>query len=146
MFGLGPFGRWIAHTEPAAGPVAGMNLLGSDLDELAQIARTVSAEYGVSSPAVISANLTRLLNRRVPVTSLTAGGALGFANLNFADATVLLVHGGHTGDLGILAVGALQRRVRLESFACTADRVVLTLGIAGRRLIDVTAVGVAPGR
>ena len=35
MFGLGPFGRWIAHTEPAADPAAGMNLLGSDMDELA---------------------------------------------------------------------------------------------------------------
>ncbi len=145
MFGLGPFGRWIAHTETATDPVAGMNLLGSDMDELAQIARTVSAEYGVSSPAVISANLTRLLNRRVPVTSLTAGGALGFANLNFADATVLLVRGGRTGELGMLAVRALQHQVRLESFACTTDRVVLTLASGGGRLIDVTAVGVAPG-
>ena len=143
MFGLGPFGRWIAHTEPAADPVAGMNLLGSDMEELAHIARTVSAEYGMSSPAVISANLTRLLNRRVPVTSLTAGGAIGFANLNFADATVLLVRGGQTGDLGTLAVRALQRQVRLEGFACTADRVVVTLTSSGGRLIDVTAVGVA---
>jgi hypothetical protein len=143
MFGLGPFGRWIARTEPAADPVAGMNLLGSDMEELAHIARTVSAEYGMSSPAVISANLTRLLNRRVPVTSLTAGGALGFANLNFADATVMLVRGGQTGDLGMLAVHALQHQVRLESFACTADRVVLTLTSGGGRLIDVTAVGVA---
>ena len=145
MFGLGPFGRWITHTEPATDAVAGLNLLGSDMDELAQIARTVSAEYGVSSPAVISANLTRLLNRRVPVTSLTAGGALGFANLNFADATVLLVRGGQTGDLGLLAVRALQHQVRLESFACTPDRVVLTLTSGGGRLVDVTAVGVAPG-
>jgi hypothetical protein len=143
MFGLGPFGRWIAHTEPAAAPVAGMNLLGSDMEELAHIARTVSAEYGMSSPAVISANLTRLLNRRVPVTSLTAGGAIGFANLNFADATVLLVRGAQTGDLGMLAVRALQHQVRLESFACTADRVVMTLTSSGGRLIDVTAVGVA---
>ncbi|HEY3411170.1 MAG TPA: hypothetical protein VGK53_23635 [Propionicimonas sp.] len=145
MFGLGPFGRWIAHSEPAADPVAGMNLLGSDMEELADIARTVSAEYGMSSPAVISANLTRLLNRRVPVTSLTAGGALGFANLNFADATVLLVRGAQTGDLGMLAVHALQHQVRLESFACTVERVVLTLTSGGGRLIDVTAVGVAHG-
>ncbi len=145
MFRLGPFGRWIAHTDPAADPSAGMNLLGSDMDELAHIARTVSAEYGMSSPAVISANLTRLLNRRVPVTSLTAGGALGFANLNFADATVLLVRGGQTGELGMLAVRALQHQVRLESFECTVDRVVLTLASGGGRLIDVTAVGVAPG-
>jgi hypothetical protein len=145
MFGLGPFGRWIAHTEPTADPAAGMHLLGSDMFELAQIARTVAAEYGVSSPAVISANLTRLLNRRVPVSSLTAGGAVGFANLNFADATVLLVRGGQTGELGMLAVRALQHQVRLESFACTADRVVLTLTSGGGRLVDVTAVGVAPG-
>jgi hypothetical protein len=145
MFGLGPLGRWLAHTEPATDPVAGMHLLGSDMDELALIARTVSAEYGVSSPAVISANLTRLLNRRVPVTSLTAGGAPGFANLNFADATVLLVRGWQTGDLGVLAVHALQHQVRLESFACSADRVVLTLASGGGRLIDVTGVGVAPG-
>ncbi|HEY3340326.1 MAG TPA: hypothetical protein VGK18_17640 [Propionicimonas sp.] len=145
MFGLGPFGRWITHAEPAADLVAGMNLLGSDMDELALIARTVSAEYGVSSPAVISANLTRLLNRRVPVTSLTAGGALGFANLNFADGTVILVRGGQTGELGMLAVRALQHQVRLESFACGPDRVVLTLAGGGGRLFDVTAVGVAPG-
>ena len=145
MFRLGPFGRWIAHTGPTADPAVGWSLLGSDVDELAQIARTVSAEYGVSSPAVMSANLTRLLNRRVPVTSLTAGGALGFANLNFADATVMLVRGGQTGDLGTLAVRALLHQVRLEGFACTADRVVMTLTCGGGRLVDVTAVGVALG-
>ena len=145
MFGLGPFGRWIAHTEPTADPAAGWNLRGSDFDELAQIARTVSAEYGVSSPAVMSANLTRLLNRRVPVTSLTAGGALGFANLNFADATVMVVRGGQTGELGTLAVRALMHQVRLESFTCTADRVVMTLSCGPGRLVDVTAVGVATG-
>ena len=144
MFGLGRLGRFLAHTEPAADPAAGMSLLGSDVDELAEIARTVSAEYGVSSPAVISANLSRLINRRVPVTSLTAGGALGFANLNFADATVLLVRGGHTGELGVLAVQALQHRVRLDSYVCTPDGVVITLGSAGR-LVSVAAVGIAPG-
>lgn len=142
--GFGGFGRFLAHTEPAADPAAGMHLLGSDVDELAEVARTVSAEYGVSSPAVISANLSRLLNRRVPVTSLTAGGAPGFVNLNFADATVLLVRGGHTGELGVLAVRALQHKVRLDSFACTAGGVVITLGTADR-LVSITAVGIAPG-
>jgi hypothetical protein len=145
MFGLGQFGRWITRSEPATDPVAGMHLLGSDMDELAQIARTVSAEYGVSSPAVVSANLTRLRNRRVPITSLTAGGAPGFANLNFADATVILVRRGPTGVLGMLAVQALQHQVRLESFECSPDRVVMTLASAGGRLVDVVAVGVAPG-
>ena len=145
MFGLGPFGRWITRTEPVTDAVAGLDLLGSDVAELARIARIVSAEYGVSSPAVMSANLARLLNRRVPVTSLTAGLAPGFANLNFADATVLLVRGVHTGDLGLLAVRALQHQVRLESFACTPDRVQLTLTSGGGRVVDVTAVGVAPG-
>lgn len=144
MFGLGMFGRFLAHTGPATDPAAGMRLLGSDVDELAEIARTVSAEYGVSSPAVISANLSRLLSRRVPVTSLTTGGAVGFANLNFADATVLLVRGGHTGELGMLAVQALQHRVRLDGFVCTADGVVITVGSADR-LVSVAVVGIAPG-
>lgn len=145
MFGLGPLGRWIAHTEPAADPAAGMNLLGSDMDELTEIARTVTAEYGVSSPAVISANLSRLLGRRVPVTSLTAGGALGFANLNFADGTVLLVRSGHTGELGLLAVRALQHQVRLDSFVCTVEGVTLNLA-SGDRLVGLHAMGVAPGQ
>lgn len=144
MFGLGMFGRWIAHTEPTANSAVGMRLLGSDVDELAAIARSVSAEYGVSSPAVISANLARLLNRRVPVTSLTPGGALGFANLNFADATVLLVRGGQTGELGMLAVQALLHRVRLDGFTCTHDGVDIHLASANR-VVSVTAVGVAPG-
>ena len=143
MFGLGLFGRWIAHTEPAPGSAAG--LLRSDVDELAEIARSVSAEYGVSSPAVISVNLSRLLNRRVPVTSLTSGGALGFADLNFADATVLLVRGGQAGELGMLAVRALLHQVRLDSFTVTADGVIIHLASANR-IMDVAAVGVAPGR
>ena len=145
MFGLGLFGRWIAHTEPAPDSAAGMRLLGSDVYELAEIARSVSAEYGVSSPAVISANLSRLLNRRVPVTSLTSGGALGFADLNFADATVLLVRGGQAGELGMLAVRALLHQVRLDSFTVTADGVIIHLASANR-IMDVAAVGVAPGR
>jgi len=145
MFGLGPIGRWLAHGEPVSDPATGMNLLATDVAELSEIARTVTAEYGVSSPAVISANLTRLLARRVPVTSLTAGGAPGFANLNFADGTVILVHSSNTGELGLLAVGALQRRVRLDGFACTADGVRATLGRAGRE-VAVQALGVTPGR
>jgi hypothetical protein len=144
MFGLGLFGRWIAHTEPAPESGAGMRLLGSDVHELAEIARSVSAEYGVSSPAVISANLSRLLNRRVPISSLTSGGALGFANLNFADATVLLVRGAQTGDLGMLAVQALLHSVRLDGFTCTHDGVVIHLA-STNRLVNVAAIGVAPG-
>lgn len=144
MFGLGAFGRWISHTEPAADPTAGMNLLAADMDELSEIARTVTAEYGVSSPAVISANLSRLLGRLVPVTSLTSGGALGFANLNFADGTVLLVRSGHTGELGLLAVRALHHQVRLDSFVCTRDGVTITLASLDRQ-VGVQAVGVAPG-
>jgi hypothetical protein len=140
MFGLGNFGRWLAHSEAATNPVAGMHLLGSDLDELAAIGRRVSAEYGVSSPAVMCANLTRLLNRRVPVTCLTPGGAVGFADLNFADGTVLLVQGSHTGELGILAARALQHQVRLEAFTCAAEGVRLSL-TSGNRLVSVTALG-----
>ncbi len=144
MFGLGPFGRWLAHTESAADPAVGMDLLGSDVAELAEIARSVSAEYGVSSPAVITANLSRLLNRRVPIQSLTSGGALGFADLNFADATVLVVRGFHVGDLGLVAVRALQHQVRLEGFTCSVDGVLLDLACAARR-VDVVAIGVRTG-
>lgn len=143
MFGLGPIGRWLSHTDPAVDPAAGMDLLGSDVAELAEIARSVSAEYGVSSPAVLTANLTRLLSRRVPVQSLTPGGALGFADLNFADATVLLVRGLHVGDLGLVAVRALQHQVRLNGFACSSAGVLLDLACADRR-IDVMAVGLRP--
>lgn len=143
MFGLGPFGRWLSHTDPAADPAAGMDLLGSDVAELAEIARSVSAEYGVSSPAVLTANLTRLLSRRVPIQSLTRGGALGFADLNFADATVLLVRGLHVGDLGMVAVRALQHQVRLNGFTCSSSGVLLDLACADRR-IDVMAIGLRP--
>lgn len=144
MFGLGSLGRWLAHSDPAAASVAGMDLLGSDVAELAQIARSVSAEYGVSSPAVISANLARLLGRRVPIRSLTSGGAAGMAYLHFSDATVLLVRGQRVGDLGLMAVRAMQHLVRLEGFSCTASGVVLNLD-CGNRTLTVTAVGLTLG-
>ncbi len=132
MFGLGPIRRWLTHhTEPAPS-AAGLNLTASDVDDLTMIGARVASEYGVSSPAVLSATLTRLIRRQVPVRGLHAAEVRSIGGLHFADGTVVLVRGRHAGDLGRIAAGIHFGGARLADFHADREGVVLELVYGGR--------------
>lgn len=139
MFGLGPIRRWFAHdTGPAA---AGLDLAASDVDDLTAIGARVAAEYGLSSPAVLSATLTRLIRRQVPVRGLHSAEIRSIGGLQFADGTVVLVRGRHAGDLGRVAAGIHFGSVRLADFHAESGRVTLELTCGSRR-DQLSALGI----
>lgn len=141
MFGLGPIRRWFAHdTEPVAA-ATGLNLAASDVDDLAAIAARVAAEYGISSPAVLSATLTRLIRRQVPVRGLHPAEIRSIGGLQFADGTVVLVRGRHAGDLGRVAAGIHFGSVQLADFHADAGRVTLEITYGGHR-DQLSALGI----
>ena len=141
MFGLDPIRRWF-------GGLAGsgfrapdsLPLAQADLAELTEIGRRVATEYGASSPAVIRLNLARLAARRVPVRAIRSAGAHRFAALCFADGTVVLVRGFHSGDLGRLAVRALLHQLTFEDYHNGSEGVIIDLA-APRERVSVLAVG-----
>lgn len=141
MFGLGPIRRWFGgHVEPEE-RAAEFDLAADDFAELTEIGRRVAAEYGASSPAVIRLNLARLVNRRVPVRAIRAGGSQEIAALCFADGTVVLIRGFHTGDLGRLAVRAVLQQLTFEDYRSGRDGVIMDLA-GPRERVSVLAVGV----
>jgi hypothetical protein len=134
MLGLGPIRGWFTHSaEPARVASAGLGLVASDVAELADIGSLVAAEYGISSPAVLSANLARLIRRRVPVRALRAAGVRSVGGLHFADGTVVLVRGRHVGDLGRVAAGLHYGPVQLADFHADRDHVTLEVSYNGHR-------------
>jgi hypothetical protein len=134
MLGLGPIRGWFTHSaEPARVASAGLGLVASDVAELADIGNLVAAEYGISSPAVLSANLARLIRRRVPVRALRAAGVRSVGGLHFADGTVVLVRGRHVGDLGRVAAGLHYGPVQLADFHADRDHVTLEVSYNGHR-------------
>jgi hypothetical protein len=143
MFGLARRGWFgIRETVPAKAASAGLNLAASDVDELARIGALVAAEYGLSSPAVLSANLTRLIRRQVPVRGLHAAAVRSIGGLQFADGTVVLVRGRRVGDLGRVAVGLQFGSVHLDDFHADPDGVVLDVSYGGRH-DQLCALGIA---
>lgn len=143
MFGLGPIRGWFARAGESATPAsAGLNLAAADIDELATIGRLVAAEYGLTSPAVLSANLTRLLRRRVPVRGLRAEAIRSVCGLQFADGTVVFVRGRHAGDLGRIAAGIHLGRVELIDFRNDAGAISLEICYGSQR-DRLCALGVA---
>ncbi|MCA0296032.1 MAG: hypothetical protein LCH87_06715 [Actinobacteria bacterium] len=133
MFGLGPIGRWFQRPEePAKEASAGLNLAAEDIAELAAVGKQVAAEYGMSSPAVLSANLQRLIRRQVPIRALRAAEVSSVCGLHFADGTVVLVRGRHSGDLGRVAVGIQFGPVRVDDFHTEAGQVTLDVSYSGR--------------
>jgi len=133
MFGLGPIRRWLAHDPEPVAAAAGLNLAVSDVDDLAEIGARVAAEYGVSSPAVLSAALTRLIRRQVPVRGLHSAQIRSIGGLQFADGTVVLVRGRHAGDLGRVAAGIHFGSVHLADFHADRAGVTLELTYGGHR-------------
>jgi hypothetical protein len=134
MFGRGRVRGWFSRdAEPARAAAAGLGLAAPDVAELSAIGALVAEEYGISSPAVLSANLTRLLRRRVPVRALRAAGVRSVGGLQFADGTVVLVRGRHIGDLGRLAAGLHYGPVQLADFHADRDHVTLELSYNGHR-------------
>jgi hypothetical protein len=134
MFGLGPIRRWFVNdTEPAEAASAGLNLAASDVAELAVLGAQVAAEYGMSSPAVLSATLSRLMRRRVPVRGLHPAHVRCLGGLQFADGTVVLVRGRHAGDLGRVAAGLHFGAVQLADFHAEPGGVTLELTYGGHR-------------
>jgi len=146
MFGLGPIRRWFRRpTEPARAASAGLNLAVEDVDELAAVGRQIAAEYGLSSPAVLSANLQRLIRRQVPIRALRAAEVRSVCGLHFADGTVVLVRGRHSGDLGRVAVGIQFGPVRVEDYHSEAGQVTLDVSYGGR-LDQLCVLGVTGPR
>ncbi len=143
MFGRGRLREWLGLSETPAVPASvGLHLAAADVEELAAIGREVAAEYGASSPAVLRANLTRLLARRVPVRGLRGGLVRSVGGLQFADGTVVLVRGRHVGDLGRIAVGIQLGEVQLAGFRNESDGITLEVRYGGHR-DQLCALGVA---
>lgn len=139
MFGLEPIRRWFGgHAEPVTR--AHLPLAEADVAELTEIGRQVAAEYGASSPAVIRLTLARLVNRRVPVRAIRAGGSQEVAALCFADGTVVMIRGFRSGDLGRLAVRALLQQLTFEDYHSGRDGVIIDLA-GPRERVSVLAVG-----
>ena len=142
MFGQGPIGRWIERlSTPSRIGSAGLNLAAEDVAELSAIGQQVAAEYGLSSPAVLSANLTRLIHRKVPVRALRAADVKSVGGLQFADGTVVLVRGRHVGDLGRLAAELHFGAVHLDAFHYEDGLVTLDVSYGGR-CDQLSALGV----
>ena len=146
MFGLGPIRRWLRRPSRSAGDSSsGLDLAAEDIRELTALGQQVAAEYGLSSPAVLSANLSRLIRRKVPVRALRAAQMSSVGGLQFADGTVVLVRGERVGDLGRIAVGLHFGAVHLDDFHSEAGRVTLDVSYGGRhdqlRALGVTRPG-----
>ena len=132
MFGLGPIRRWVTElVVPARVPSAGLSLAEEDVEELSAIGARVAAEYGASSPAVLSANLARLIRRQVPVRAFRSGEVRCVGGLQFADGTVVLVRGRRAGDLGRLAAGVHVGPVHLDDFHAEPDGVTVDVSFGG---------------
>ncbi len=123
-----------------------LSLSPQDLAELENAAARVAAEFAFSAPELIVATAARLVHRRVPVRGV-AGTALapGVAELRFADGTVAIVRGEHSGDLGRLAVWLVNGRVLLAGFSVAPGRATLDVMHDGHRL-RLTALGVRQPR
>lgn len=130
MSGLDPIRRWLRR-DPVPAGTAGLGLSAPDVAELEAVGAEVEADYGPSSPAVLSANLTRLLSRRVPVRGVCPGRGTGLGGLQFADGTVVLVRGRYASDLGRLAARLYRGPVQLADFHSEDGRVVLDLASGG---------------
>lgn len=146
MFGLGPIRRWLTRGTGSAGDFpAGLGLAAADVAELAAVGEQVEAEYGFSSPVVLTTTLARLLRRRVPVRALREAGVRRVCGLQFADGTVVLVRARHAGDLGRLAAGLHFGEVRLDDFHSEGGRVTLEVSY-GRHTDELCALGITqPG-
>jgi hypothetical protein len=142
VFEGGPLGRWLAsRRRPGRLSSAGLDLAEDDVAELSAIGRQVAAEYGLSSPAVLSANLTRLMRRQVPVRAFEVSDP-GVGGLQFADGTVVLVRGSRAGDLGRIAAGLHFGPVHLDDFHSEAGQVTLDLSYGGHH-DQLRALGVS---
>lgn len=97
-----------------------------DAQDLIEAAATISLDYAATSPHVIAQDLRRLRARGVPIRRVAAKPAVhGVAELHFADGTSVMIRGRHPGDLGRIAVCALQGHLWLED--CEADPHGVTL-------------------
>ena len=131
MFGPGPIRRWFSPDPEPVAAATGLNLAASDVDDLTEIGARVAAEYGLSSPAVMTATLTRLIRRRVPVRCLHPADIRSIGGLQFADGTVVLVRGRHAGDLGRVAAGIHFGSVELADFHAGPAGVTLEVSYGG---------------
>lgn len=147
MFGLGPIGRWFAPRidESADASAAGLDLTAADIEDLAAIGAEVEAEYGISSPAVLSATLTRLMRRQVPVRGIHPAEVRTLAGLQFADGTVVIVRGRHLGDLGRVAASIHFGSVHLDDFHAEHGRVLLDVSHGGHH-DQLCALGITQPR
>lgn len=140
MSGLDPIRRWLRR-DPGPAGTAGLGLAAPDVAELEAVGAEVEADFGQSSPAVLSANLTRLLRRRVPVRAVCPSQGTGLGGLRFADGTVVLVRGRCAGDLGVLAARLHRGPVQLADFHSEDGRVVLQL-VSGGHTDQLRVLGV----
>ena len=131
---------WRRRAPDARDPADGLHLAAEDAAELAEIGRQVAQEYRATSPAVISANLARLISRRVPVRAVRPSGVPGLAQVCFADGTVVFVKAQRPGDLSWLAVKSLIHQICFEAYHAEPRGVVLELAWPGDR-VSVVAVG-----
>lgn len=134
------FAWWWRRGAASPDPASALHLTAGDAAELAEIGHRVEAEYSASAPAVISANLARLVSRRVPVRAVRATGVTGLGQVCFADGTVVFVRGTRPGDLSWLAVKSLLQPIRFEAFRRESRGVILDLTWPGDR-VSVLAVG-----
>ena len=140
MSGFESILAWWRRRARPLDPAEGLNLNETDVAELTAIEHRLEREYRATAPAVISLNLARLRNRRVPVRAVRAAEVRGMAQLCFADGTVVFVRSQRPGDLGVLVVRSAMQPILFEAFHTEPRGVVIDLAWRGDR-VSVVAVG-----
>lgn len=143
---VGGFWSWLKR---AAGPLVNdpeFVLSPDDAVELEDAAFRIASEYAVSAPEVIAVTVRQLVRRRVPIRAIRGTAASpGIAELCFADGTILLVRGEHSGDLGKVAIWLIHGGIAIDGLRFEPRRILLELVVAERRA-SVVALGVLPAR
>lgn len=121
-------------------PPASLNLAESDAAELIEVERRVEQEFGLAPVQILLNRLGNVVHRSVPLRAVRPGPARGLARICFADGTTLQVRGRQAGDLGYLAVTALNQKVWVSDFHAEHSNVVLDLNWSRGR-VSVLAVG-----
>ena len=121
-------------------PPAPLNLAESDAAELIEVERRVEQEFGLAPVQILLNRLSNVVRRNVPLRAVRPGPARGLARICFADGTTLQVRGRQAGDLGYLAVTALNQKVWVSDFHAEHSNVVLDLDWSRGR-VSVLAVG-----
>lgn len=117
-----------------------LNLDETDAAELLELERRVEQEFGLAPVQILLNRLGNVVRRSVPLRAVRPGPARGLARICFADGTTLQVRGRQAGDLGYLAVTALNQKVWVSDFHAEHSNVVLDLDWSRGR-VSVLAVG-----